>query len=123
MRIKPEPGYALLQIVAADFEETKTGRIIIDENKDTSFFNRFKVLKLGKVVDSKFIRTYKEGDIVVLSVAGAQIGVPGTLRNPDGKLIDVLLVAQIQIIATIEGDIGRDIEPTKPMILPPTNIN
>jgi len=130
MKIKPQPGYALLQIVAPDFEETGAGRIIIDENKDTSFFNRFKVLELGEAnletaTASKPIRTYKKDDIVILSVAGTQVGVPGTLRNPDGKLIDVFMVDQRQIIATIEGDIGKDIEPEalKPMIVPPSNVN
>ena len=78
-----------------------------------------KILDLGSP-DSKFKRDYKKGDVVVISVAGAQLAVPGHQRNDDGRHIDVILVPQNQIIAIIEGDKAEDWEKEKkPMIVSP----
>lgn len=122
MKIKPEPGYALLQIIKEDFV-SENGIITPFIEKETSCYNRMKILDLGKT-DSKFIRAYKKGDVVVISAAGAQIAVPGTQRNDDGRHIDVILVPQNQIIAIIEGDKAEDWEKEKkPMIVPPLSMN
>lgn len=123
MKIKPQPGIALLQIVKEDFVNN-SGIIEPFVEKETSFFNRMRILDLGKT-DSKFIRDYKKGDVVVISVAGAQIAVPGHQRNNKGEWIDIILVPQNQIIAIIEGDKAEDWGKgrSKPMIVPPTSVN
>lgn len=125
MRIIPNAGYAVLQVIKEDFV-AKAGIIIPDNDKNTSFFNRMKIIAMGKT-SPEFQMKYSIGDIVIISAAGAQIAVPGLIKNKAGNWIDVCIVPQGQIIATIEGDTAEDWEKghqyTKPMIVPPTNIN
>lgn len=120
MKIIPAPGYALLQIVKEDFTQVSKTKIVPVAGKDASFFNRMKIIELGKMHFSSKTGeklAYEIGDIVVMSSVGAQIGVPGLITNEAGNLIDVMLVAQELIIAKIEGDIAEDIDNADPVIL------
>lgn len=125
MKIIPNAGYAVLQVIKEDFV-SKSGIIIPDNDKNTSFFNRMKILELGKMHFSSETGEkldYKKGDIVIISAAGAQIAVPGLIKNKSGDWIDVCILPQGQIIAKIEGDIAEDWEKghqhSKPMIVKP----
>lgn len=127
MKVLPAPGYAVLQIIKEDFV-SKAGIIIPDNSKNTSFFNRMKIVAMGKNVAETAIGSgikYSIGDVVIISAAGAQIAVPGLIKNKAGAWVDVCIVPQGQIIATIEGDKAEDWEKgrSKPMIVPPSNIN
>ncbi len=121
MRIIPQPGMALLQIIKEDFI-SKGGIIEPFIEKETSCYNRMKILDLG-AADSKFKRDYKKGDVVVISKAGAQLAVPGTQKNDDGRHVDVILVPQNQIIAIIEGDKAEDWEKEKKPLIVSQEIN
>lgn len=128
MRVLPAPGYALLQIVKENIRKDGNLYLPAMAEQDTSFFNRFKIIEMGKNIATTAVGSglkYKKGDIVVLSTAGAQMIVPGIMKNKDGNWIDVVIVSQLQMIATIEGDIGEDIVDSlpPPMIVPPTNVN
>jgi len=125
MKIIPNAGYAVLQIIKEDFI-SKAGIIIPDNDKNTSFFNRMKIIAMGKT-SPEFQMKYSIGEVVIVSAAGAQIAVPGLIKNKSGDWIDVCIVPQGQIIAKIEGDIAEDWEKghqhSKPMIIPPSKVN
>jgi len=82
-RIRPQPGYALLQIVKEDFTKRGPTEIIPIEGKDSTFFNRMKIIALGPKRESTAISKLDHrirlevGDIVIMSGVGAQTGVPG----------------------------------------------
>lgn len=125
MKVLPNAGYAVLQVIKEDFVSA-AGIITPDDGKNTSFFNRMKIIAMGKT-SPEFDMKYKIGEVVVISAAGAQIAVPGLIKNKEGNWIDVCIVPQGQIIAKIEGDTAEDWEKghqqRKPMIVPPSNIN
>ena len=108
MKIIPNAGYAVLQVIKEDFV-SKAGIIIPNDEKNTSFFNRMKIIAMGKT-NPEFGMKYEIGNVVVVSKAGAQIAVPGLIRNKSGDWIDVWIVPQGQIIAKIEGDTAEDWE-------------
>lgn len=129
MKIIPNAGYAVLQVIKEDFV-SKAGIIIPDNDKTTSFFNRMKIIAMGKNITETALGggiKYSIGEVVIISAAGAQIAVPGLIKNKSGDWIDVCIVPQGQIIAKIEGDIAEDWEKghqhSKPMIVPPSKIN
>ena len=125
MKIIPNAGYAVLQVIKEDFV-SKAGIIIPDNDKTTSFFNRMKIIAMGKT-SPEFQMKYSIGEVVIISAAGAQIAVPGLIKNKSGDWIDVCIVPQGQIIAKIEGDIAEDWEKehqhSKPIIIPPLKVN
>jgi len=125
MKIIPNAGYAVLQIIKEDFI-SKAGIIIPDDDKNTSFFNRMKIIAMGKT-SPEFQMKYSIGEVVVISAAGAQIAVPGLIKNKSGDWIDVCIVPQGQIIAKIEGDKAEDWEKghqhSKSIIVPPLKVN
>jgi len=125
VKIIPNAGYAVLQVIKEDFV-SKAGIIIPDNDKNTSFFNRMKIIAMGKT-SPEFQMKYSIGEVVIISAAGVQIAVPGLIKNKSGDWIDVCIVPQGQIIAKIEGDTAEDWEKghqhSKPMIVPPSNIN
>ena len=108
MKIIPNAGYAVLQVIKEDFV-SKAGIIIPNDEKNTSFFNRMKIIAMGKT-NPEFGMKYEIGNVVVVSAASAQIAVPGLIRNKSGDWVDVCIIPQGQIIAKIEGDTAEDWE-------------
>ena len=114
MKIIPAPGYALIQIVAPDFQERNGLFQPKDrDKKDTMFSNRVKILALGEP-DPKSGQNQnewlKEDDIVVLASYAFQLGVNGAVRRDDGQWVDVGLVPRSAFVGKIEGDYGEDLQ-------------